>query len=87
MIKRQRPEYGDLVITKTADGFWTYRPPFLDDSHTPSKVDTLEAAIASAGLSAYLEQVDLWLLDDDMQFRVLVNGRKEAVNKTARLAH
>ena len=47
----------------------------------------MEAAVASGGLIAYLEQVDLWLMDDDMQFRVLVNCREEAVNKTARLAH
>ena len=86
MITRQRPQYGDLVITKAADGFWTYRSLFLDDSHTPSKVDTLEAAVASGGLIAYLEQVDLWLMDDDIQFRVLVNGRDEAVNGTAKLA-
>ncbi len=86
MIKRQRPQYGDLVITKGADGFWTSRPSFLDGSHTLSKVDTLEAAVASGGWIACLEQVDLWLLDDT-QFLVLVNGRKQAVGKTAWLGH
>ena len=59
MIERQRPQYGDLVITKDADGFWTSRPSFLDGSHTLSKVDTLEAAVASGGLIACLEQVAL----------------------------
>ena len=86
MIERQRPQYGDLVITKGADGFWTSRPSFLDGSHTLSKVDTLEAAVASGGLIACLEQLDLWLVDDT-QFLVLVNGRKQAVDKTAWLAH
>ena len=77
MIKPQRPQHGDLVITEAVDGFWTHRP--LDAGHTPGKADTLEAAVASGGLIAYLEHVDLWLMDDHMQFRVLVNCRKEAV--------
>ena len=92
MIGQRRPQYGDLVITKISDGFWIHRPPFLvlddgDESHTPSKVDTLEAAVASGGLIAYIEQVDLWLMDGHTQFLVLVNGRKQAADKTAGLAN
>ena len=56
MIKPQRPQRGDVVITQVVDGFWTHRP--LDDSHTPGKVDTLEAAVASGGLISYLERAD-----------------------------
>ena len=86
MIEQRRPRYGDLVITKTTGGFWIHRPPFLvlDDSHeghAPSKVDTLEEAVASGGLIAYIEQVDLWLMEDHTQFIVLVNGRRQTADK------
>ena len=74
MIKPKRPQRGDVVITQTVDGFWTHHQ--LDDSHTPGKGDTLQAAIASGGLIADLEQVDLWLMDDGQQLWVLVNCRR-----------
>ncbi len=54
-----------LVITLAVDGFWTHRPS--DDSRTPGKGDTLQAAIASGGLIADLEQVDLWFLSDALE--------------------
>ena len=73
MIESQRPRSGDVVITQTADGFWPHRP--LDDRHTPARVDTLEAAVASGGWIADREHVDLWLTDDYLQFQVLVNCR------------
>ena len=59
---------------RAVDRFWTHRQ--LDDSHIPDKVDTLQAAVASGGLIADLEQVDLWLMDDDLQCWVLVNRRR-----------
>ena len=74
MIEPTKPQRGDVVITQTVDGFWTHR--HLDDSHTPGKGDTLQAAIASGGLIAAREQVDLWLMDDDRQLWVLVNCRR-----------
>ena len=74
MIKPQRPQRGDVVITPAVDGFWTHRP--LDDSHTPAKVDTLEAAVASGGMISYLERVDLWLMDSHTQLSLLVNCRQ-----------
>ena len=74
MIKPKRPQRGDVVITLAVDGFWTHRPS--DDSRTPGKGDTLQAAVASGGLIADLEQVDLWLMDDDLQCWVLVNRRR-----------
>ena len=73
-MKPHRPQRGDVVITTAVDGFWTHRP--LDDRHTPSKVDTFDAAVASGGLVAWLEQVDLWLVDEDRQVQVLVNCRQ-----------
>ena len=92
MLGQRRPQYGDLIITRASDGFWIYRPPFLvlddsDESPVSSKVDTLEAAVASGGLIAYIEQVDLWLMDEDTQFLILVNGRSQAAEKTAGLAN
>jgi len=91
-IGQRRPQYGDLVITKISDGFWIHRPPFLvlddsDEGHTSRKVDTLEAAVASGGLIAYIEQVDLWLMDDHTQFLILVNGRKRAAENRTGLAN
>ncbi len=74
MIKPKRPQRGDVVITRAVDGFWTLRP--LEDSHTPGKVQTFEAAIASGGLTADLERVDLWLMDDEMRFWILGNRRR-----------
>ena len=87
MIKPQRPQRGDVVITKAVDGFWTHRPLFLGDSHTASKFDTLEVAVVSGGLIAYMEHVDLWLVDNCIQCRVLANCRKEPVSKDAWVAH
>ena len=74
MIKSHRPQRGDVVITRAVDGFWTHRP--LDGSHTPSRVDTLEAAVASGGLMAARAHVDLWLWEANRQFQVLVNCRR-----------
>ncbi len=73
-IKSQRPQRGDVVITQAVDGFWTHRP--LDDRHTPGKVDTLEAAVASGKLIADLERVDLWLVNNYTQLSLLVNCRR-----------
>ena len=74
MIEPKWPQRCDVVITQTVDGFLTHRQ--LDDSHTPGKGDTLQAVIASGGLIADLEQVDLWLMDDNLQLCVLVNCRR-----------
>ena len=74
MIKPKRPQRGDVVITRAVDGFWTLRP--LDDSHTPGKVETFEAALAIGRVTAGLERVDLWFMCDDMQFRKLLNYRQ-----------
>ena len=74
MIKPKRPQRGDVVIIRTVDGLWTHRQ--LDDSHIPDMGDTLQAAVASGGLIADFAQVDLWLMDDDLQYWVLVTRRR-----------
>ena len=83
MITLQRPQRGDVVITQAVDGFWTSPP--LDDSHTPGKADTFEAAVASGGLIAYLERVDLWLMDTHTQLSLLVNCRRRQLAKRSSL--
>ena len=74
MIESKRSQRGDVVITKTVDGFWTHRQ--LDDSQVPIKVGMLGEAIATGRAIADLQHVDLWLMDDDLQLRVLVSGRR-----------
>ena len=73
MIESQSPQWGDMVITQTVDGFWTHR--LLDGRHTPSIVDTLEAAVGSGGLIAEREHVSLWLWNAHRECRLLVSSR------------
>jgi len=74
MNASKKSQRGDVVITKTADGFWTYRR--LDDSQVPIKVGRVGEAIATGRAIADLQHVDPWLMDDDLQLRVLVSGRR-----------
>ncbi len=83
MITSRWPQQSDVVITQAVDGFWTHRA--LDGSHTPSRVHTLAAAVASGGLIADRDHVDLWLWEANRQFRVLVNCRR--VREHDRIVH